>query len=1685
MGTKIQYLQGGIKFVAIAVFALSIWGCPKGGGEEETPLPPTPPAILQSIRIVPSANATSTIPLTATKQFLAMGTYSSGPNRPVSSVIWASFATTTATVNGSGSVTGVNLGTVNITARSGTIEGSLSVQVVPPVSIAVTATSSVMDKGTTQPFIATATFGDGSTGNFTALASWSPSPLGVATVNNAGVVLGVSVGTATITASFGSVSGSAPVQVSNVRSITISPPSANILTNTSQQFTAVAHFVDGQPDENITTTGIWMTSSSSVTINPSGVAVATSEGSANITVTFQGKTQTAFINVAEALLQSISITPSNSFLLPGFTRQFTAMGKYNNGSEQDITTRATWSSTDTLVATVGTTTGVVTAVPVSSPSTTTINAQFLGQNGTTSLTVIPGELIGLDIDLKNTTMAQKTKKQFAAKGTFSTGGVTSNYDMTQLVAWTSDAPLIAEVGTSTGMVTAGSVSATTTVFIHASFGTSTATSTTVTVTPATLTQVSISPISPIVPVGVLKLFMATGTFSDNTKQDIGLSVNWASSDSAIATIDPFSGFATAGSVGTTYIKATATFGDTPRKFGETVLTVDDSTCQELSIEPSSKPVIPIMTTQAFKATCVFSSGSEEDLTQSVTWSSDASFIATIENAGSYIGRATAVRAGSTTIRAYFSGGGVSKSASIAMDVVSATLKTIVILPLDGSSIPVLITRQYSAFGVYNNDSIQDLTNLVQWGSERIEVAGINNNGLATARNAGSTTISARLVAPLRTVVGTTTLTVNEDPLLDVLVTAPFVTIGVGTTLQYTAKARYIGIQYDVTTQSIWSSSDLSKVIVDSTSGLATAVGATGTTSPISISAKFGGRTGFVSLTTIQLTLARVEITPVNRSIHQGLTQPFKAEAVFAEDGSKQDITNVVVWKSSARFCVSISNVSGSKGLATGLGNAGCISVIKAVYAFSGTITNATTTLTVTNPVPNDLALGHDHTCTRLTNGEMRCWGNNAFGQLGNGSVQNAPTPSPVFGAGGAAQLAAGGTHTCAVIKNGTMACWGNNANGQLGNETSIMENSPYTVPSVFGAIAVTTGGSHTCASFQSGAVKCWGLNTSGQLGNNSFTSSKIPVYVDSGSGVGVGIPPDKITSGGTHTCALLGASVYCWGDNTFGQLGDGMTASSTIPVRLPAFSSAPISISAGGSHTCVLLSGGSVQCWGKNDKGQLGDNSTTQRNTPVSVVDIVATAVAISAGDSHTCARLSDRTVRCWGGNSSGQLGNDTRLDSSAPVTVVDDLGTLSDVSSIVAGGSHTCAMLGNGQSKCWGENRSGQVGNGVRPIAVYPIEVPGIASATAVGTGQSYTCARILDGTIKCMGDNTLGQLGDGSLMSTDNPVTVIGITDASAIGIGGSHACATVSGGAKCWGNGALGRLGNGQINSTSTPVSVFGLSATAPIFAGSNHACVIVNGTASCWGNGGSGQLGSEPNVDQSAPVVIVSPTNFTSISGGFIHTCAITSPNGTVWCWGSNQDGQLGQGSSGGFSLVPVQVPSILAMDVSAGLEHTCAIRTEDHSVSCWGGYERGELGRQITDPNDTTHLSPFVGDVSVNGSSIRATAISAGPKHTCALLRPDGILPDGRVQCWGENSSGQLGNGGTGNEFEPTFVKVGIVGGDLSGVIALSAGGSSDASHTCAIMTGGSMRCWGDGFFGQIGSNFVIIERKPVGVAFYP
>lgn len=345
----------------------------------------------------------------------------------------------------------------------------------------------------------------------------------------------------------------------------------------------------------------------------------------------------------------------------------------------------------------------------------------------------------------------------------------------------------------------------------------------------------------------------------------------------------------------------------------------------------------------------------------------------------------------------------------------------------------------------------------------------------------------------------------------------------------------------------------------------------------------------------------------------------------------------------------------------------------------------------------------------------------------------------------AISFAVGYEHSCLLRHHQSFTCWGNNQYGQLGDGSNVSTNSTVAVQGIDidNVFQVVAGYHHTCVVTFERTMLCWGWNNHGQVGDGSFTSRSSPVTV-----IDDPIIARQGTAGGFHTCALVqGKSVFCWGNNKYGQIGDGSTTSRNTPVKVDALGENVVQVSAGYTHTCALLTDGTIKCWGQNNHNQLGIAcSLKQCINPVPVPQ-VENAVSVTAGVSHTCAVLIDGSVKCWGENHHNQLGTGASASRIRPSPV----NKIKNVARLETGNFHSCALLTNDSVKCWGSNTLGQLGDGslkswLSPVGASILErsVSHIASSSVAY--RSY--AMLEDGTIKCWGSNDSNKCSVAHLM-------------------------------------------------------------------------------------------------------------------------------------------------------------------------------------------------------------------------------------------------------------------------------------------------------------------------------------------------
>ncbi len=620
-------------------------------------------------------------------------------------------------------------------------------------------------------------------------------------------------------------------------------------------------------------------------------------------------------------------------------------------------------------------------------------------------------------------------------------------------------------------------------------------------------------------------------------------------------------------------------------------------------------------------------------------------------------------------------------------------------------------------------------------------------------------------------------------------------------------------------------------------------------------------------------------------------------------------------------------------------------------------------------------------------------------------------------------------------------------------------------------------GAATCAWSRSGRVWCWGSRPSVVPGRaDDCTAPLRPVLITAPSVVDV----REVAVGGRDICAITGGgAVLCWND---------YTAPHAISV-----SGRATRITAGEGHVCVVLEDGSAWCRGANDFAQLGRGNYTGPDAGTIAFDdafqpvlsapgVALTGVAeVVAGARFSCARMNDGTVRCWGTNTYHQLGlgvgdgGAARACGGLPCSdFARQIAGLNDVAGLDAGLNHACAWLRSGALRCWGRNESDQLCRAVTencdgtPCTSTPVEVTGVTNVTGVAVGAEHTCFTRGSGAsavVLCCGAWTHHQ------PIALSPTVVAGFAagEVSSIASGAHVACATARGGVKCWGDRATGQIADASSISPAA-VAVPGVTDAVEVVAGLGHTCIrTVSGGVRCWGSNRSLELGTPAvvgawPVDTGSPVEAVlhdgldSPlTNVTGLSAGASHTCA-SRRDGSLLCWGRNASFQVGRDTYA--ERLPAEV--VVGQDAgvsasSGGWAFTCSLRAG--GVDCWGADYHCQTSRGFVGGVCSGNVHADAERVAL--PMITPTGVTAGEVHACAWGSVDGAR-GGPVACWGYSALGQV-NGvvagsGASVDMPPTVVP------GVASAIDVSAGVGS----TCAVLSDGSVSCWGDRSCGELG-----------------
>ncbi|WP_437648574.1 RCC1 domain-containing protein [Sorangium sp. So ce362] len=668
---------------------------------------------------------------------------------------------------------------------------------------------------------------------------------------------------------------------------------------------------------------------------------------------------------------------------------------------------------------------------------------------------------------------------------------------------------------------------------------------------------------------------------------------------------------------------------------------------------------------------------------------------------------------------------------------------------------------------------------------------------------------------------------------------------------------------------------------------------------------------------------------------------------------------------------------------------------------------------------------------------------------------------------------------------------------------------------VLGPSAIAAGSNHTCAIFEGGFVKCWGKNDSAQLGlgdtanrGMSTTNDSIPFVNLGTNSSGQPHTAKAIAAGGGHTCAILDDdTVKCWGTGSNSVLGIGVTIFDTIgdspsemgnslpTVNLGTGRTAK-AIYANSYRTCVILDNDRAKCWGANIYGSLGQDTTADTYVGDNAADMGDNLPPIELGagrtvkslalalEHFTCALLDNDTVKCWGNNSFGGLGlpggtgpdRSTDLgDQAGEMSGIQpiDFGTGRTVQAIAAGENHVCAVLDNGQVKCWGANEIGELGydddNTIRRgddpnemgDNLPPVDLGTNLAAKAITANGSRTCVLLTNDGIKCWGLNWYGALGLGDTTARGNDPT---------------------------------GSMGD-ALPFVDIGTEIVGATPLVPttIVAGGDHTCIIesTHSQIKCWGSDVYGQLGvgmmapgpppargDEPGeMGSSLPFASTGSQTVHQVAVGYNHVCAHLNGGG-VKCWGYNGAGQLGLGDADARGDVNGEMgvsldESLIGVveSIIAGESFTCALQELPSSsltgIKCWGSSFGGKLGNGATSNQGDSVAEMSSLDFINLGTNRTVKSASAGNSHVCA------VLDDDTLKCWGSNSSGQLGLDDTTNRGVSSSDMGNLLSTVYLGASRTARAVATGANHTCVLLDNNTVKCWGENGSGQLGRDDTI------------
>jgi alpha-tubulin suppressor-like RCC1 family protein len=650
-----------------------------------------------------------------------------------------------------------------------------------------------------------------------------------------------------------------------------------------------------------------------------------------------------------------------------------------------------------------------------------------------------------------------------------------------------------------------------------------------------------------------------------------------------------------------------------------------------------------------------------------------------------------------------------------------------------------------------------------------------------------------------------------------------------------------------------------------------------------------------------------------------------------------------------------------------------------------------------------ISAGDSHTCAIDRDGALWCWGSNAQGELGVGSTIESDVPVRVGGDSDWATIAAGRGATCGLRTDGTMWCWGSMATTGLPQSVTVPTQHPGTW------IAIDVGLTMTCVVAANGDVHCHDAMTTG-------------------FGLTIGTRAVVVAASDRHQCYIdMDQRAFCWGANEAGQLGTGDTAVRDLPALVTRIPRAK-AIVAGPQHTCAIGTDDTLWCWGACDVGEVGPNGNSTDGVRCPTPSQPAPEQhfrSVSVDGLYTCAVRDDSVMLCFGLGDLGQLGTLGGDISHVPVSP----HALPDGWAAVSAGSrHTCGIREDGSTLCWGQNRTGQLGDGGGGLVLEPTLVDSGPWRT-VTASAAITCGIREDGTLWCWGRNSYGELADGTITARRRPLQIGSDVDWQLVSAGWDHICAIKTDASLwCWGRGLEGQLGMGSFLDLAAPQRNDALpNGWTDVAAATKATCGTNAGAMYCWGGIFTGnvprKMGSDTNwssVDTQSysrlfnnticgldgaqsgcwgDVATFPGTNLgdlQQLANGNDYACGIAS--GLLFCAGSADSfGQQGLGMpNAGMATMQQEATRQTWTRVDAGDGATCGI-TEGGALHCWGRGDMLGIGGLGDSPTALRIGSDTWRDVSV------------GAHHVCA------ITSAGALYCWGDSATGERGDGWGGSD----------------------------------------------------------------------